>query len=78
MAEQEQDTSQLPVHFVLQLEPHELELYDNKKEKMIIVSSIDEKEKYDEVPSNIKGTYRSFKDILSSTKSIEKYTNLRV
>ncbi len=46
------------------------------KEKMIIVSSIDEKEKYDEVPSNIKGTYRSFKDILSSTKSIEKYTKL--
>ena len=39
VAEQEQDTSQLPVHIVLQLEPHELELYDNKKNKRSNLSS---------------------------------------
>lgn len=46
------------------------------KEKMIIVSSINEKDKYDDVPDNIKSMYRSFKDIISSTTSLIKYTKL--
>ena len=43
---------------------------------MIIVSSINEKDKYDDVPDNIKSMYRSFKDIISSTTSLIKYTKL--
>lgn len=42
------------------------------KEKMIIVSQIDDKEKYDVVPNEIQRKYNSFKDIISSTNSIEK------
>lgn len=42
------------------------------KEKMIIVSQIDDKEKYDVVPNEIQKKYNSFKDIISSTNSIEK------
>ncbi len=46
------------------------------KEKMIIISSINDKDKYDDVPDNIKERYRSFKDIVSSTNSLVKYTKL--
>lgn len=46
------------------------------KEKMIIVSGIDEKEKYEEVPDSVKAMYRSFKDIISSTTSLIKYTKV--
>lgn len=46
------------------------------KEKMIIISQIDDVEKYDEVPDSVKGNYRSFKDIISSCECIKSNTYL--
>lgn len=46
------------------------------KEKMIIVSQIDDKEKYDTVPNSIKKNYRCFKDIISSTNSVVSDTKI--
>ncbi len=46
------------------------------KEKMVIISQIDDKEKYDIVPNSVKKYYRSFKDIISSTNSVVSNTKV--
>ena len=46
------------------------------KEKMVIISQIDDKEKYDRVPNSVKKYYRSFKDIISSTNSVVSNTKV--